>query len=748
MIGLALSMGASSLLLPRQSGEATAAEPQVPDATRVSSSPSTPTAPAANWVEHVVSQGQTLWQISRQYNVPVEVIASANDLSLTAIVKTGDVVKVPLSSEASIATSPNSTSTPIAAIPQTTTNSSERSSLKVDAPSTETASDRTQQVKADRDASLNSLHQQQEKLRNSLASLRTSENSAPASAAAQKDSAKPEATKPAAQASTIAQPPQDDTYQVRSGDTLNAIARAHNVSEQAIVATNNLSNPDWLKVNQALTIPETAAPASATPATAVPPTSSSGLITQLPTAAPIQQAAVVPETVTPVASQSVSQPVTAPAAPTRTAQSVVPPTASVQRVAANTNSSADLVSYRVGPGDTLARIARSHNITPSELARTNRISDPNFIFVGQLLRVPAQAQVAQASETIPQTTSTQFSVERRQQQVAVTAPVAVEAPQVAVAPMTVVPPSANLEAPIQPVSAETANSVGGSDPYIDNLLSEIKEMRQQFRSTPVAAAPAAPVTIPQSAPQAVAAAPAAAQPVPAATLPSLSVGTRFNPRGLTATQTAPSRPTPSRAQSVAVEVPAPETAQRPASRTAAAPERASQPEMVAAAPAGSENYAPLLEPVTGRIVSPDLPPLQGEDTFLPEGAPAFNGYIWPAKGVFTSGYGWRWGRMHQGIDIAADVGTPIFAAADGVIEYSGWNSGGYGNLVEVRHADGSMTRYAHLDRSLVKEGQRVKQGEQIAEMGSTGYSTGPHLHFEIHLADQAIVNPMAYLPQQ
>jgi murein DD-endopeptidase MepM/ murein hydrolase activator NlpD len=105
--------------------------------------------------------------------------------------------------------------------------------------------------------------------------------------------------------------------------------------------------------------------------------------------------------------------------------------------------------------------------------------------------------------------------------------------------------------------------------------------------------------------------------------------------------------------------------------------------------------------------------------------------------------------MHAGIDIAADVGTPVMAAADGVIEYSDWNSGGYGNLVEIRHADGSLTRYAHLNRSMVQVGQKVKQGEQIAEMGSTGYSTGPHLHFEVHAAsDGGSVDPIAYLPQQ
>lgn len=146
---------------------------------------------------------------------------------------------------------------------------------------------------------------------------------------------------------------------------------------------------------------------------------------------------------------------------------------------------------------------------------------------------------------------------------------------------------------------------------------------------------------------------------------------------------------------------------------------------------------------------PELPPLPDAEEYLPE-APAeskvFDGYIWPAQGVFTSGYGWRWGRMHQGIDIAAPIGTPIYAAASGEVIYAGWSSSGYGNLVKVKHYNGSITLYAHNNRVLVRRGQKVTQGEHIADMGSTGFSTGPHLHFEIHPYQQGPVNPLAYLP--
>jgi murein DD-endopeptidase MepM/ murein hydrolase activator NlpD len=122
------------------------------------------------------------------------------------------------------------------------------------------------------------------------------------------------------------------------------------------------------------------------------------------------------------------------------------------------------------------------------------------------------------------------------------------------------------------------------------------------------------------------------------------------------------------------------------------------------------------------------------------------GYSWPAAGKLTSRFGRRWGRMHKGIDIAGPVGTPINAAADGTVISAGWNSGGYGNLVEVKHSDGTTTRYGHNSRLSVSVGQTVRQGQQVAEMGSTGHSTGSHLHFEIRPTGGSAVNPIAHLP--
>ncbi|WP_419179374.1 peptidoglycan DD-metalloendopeptidase family protein [Cylindrospermopsis raciborskii] len=171
-------------------------------------------------------------------------------------------------------------------------------------------------------------------------------------------------------------------------------------------------------------------------------------------------------------------------------------------------------------------------------------------------------------------------------------------------------------------------------------------------------------------------------------------------------------------------------------------------------PPSRVNARDSLGKLRGTTVSPSLPPLAAVDIYLPRNteedsnSPAFTGHIWPAKGVLTSGYGWRWGRMHRGIDIANGVGTPIYASAPGRVERAGWNNGGYGLLVEIRHEDGSMTRYAHNSRILVRVGQEVQQGETIAAMGSTGFSTGPHTHFEIHPTGKGAVNPIAFLPSQ
>lgn len=120
-------------------------------------------------------------------------------------------------------------------------------------------------------------------------------------------------------------------------------------------------------------------------------------------------------------------------------------------------------------------------------------------------------------------------------------------------------------------------------------------------------------------------------------------------------------------------------------------------------------------------------------------------FAMPVRGSFryTSGFGMRWGRMHSGTDFAGPHGMPIYATADGVVTEAEWSSG-YGRMVTIQHAFGIETRYAHLSRIRVREGERVSRGDRIGDMGNTGRSTGTHLHYEVRVGGKA-VNPMIYI---
>jgi murein DD-endopeptidase MepM/ murein hydrolase activator NlpD len=120
-----------------------------------------------------------------------------------------------------------------------------------------------------------------------------------------------------------------------------------------------------------------------------------------------------------------------------------------------------------------------------------------------------------------------------------------------------------------------------------------------------------------------------------------------------------------------------------------------------------------------------------------------SGMIWPASGPVTSPFGFRWGRMHEGIDIGASYGSAIHAAAAGTVIYCGWESG-YGNFVVIDHGGNLATAYGHQSSIAVACGQHVEQGQVIGYVGSTGHSTGPHLHFEVRVNGNA-VDPMGYL---
>jgi murein DD-endopeptidase MepM/ murein hydrolase activator NlpD len=178
-------------------------------------------------------------------------------------------------------------------------------------------------------------------------------------------------------------------------------------------------------------------------------------------------------------------------------------------------------------------------------------------------------------------------------------------------------------------------------------------------------------------------------------------------------------------------------ADEPVAPRAAAPEASPEPE-----PSPTEAAAETRTEAEEREPEPEP-----EET--PEQAAAAADWVHPIPGASTSScYGSRWGRLHAGVDLAAPHGTPIRAAGAGTVTDAGWVFGGYGISVVVDHHNGYLTHYAHASEVKVSPGQGVSAGETIALEGSTGNSTGPHLHFEVHQGMWNQIEPTAWLRGQ
>jgi murein DD-endopeptidase MepM/ murein hydrolase activator NlpD len=168
--------------------------------------------------------------------------------------------------------------------------------------------------------------------------------------------------------------------------------------------------------------------------------------------------------------------------------------------------------------------------------------------------------------------------------------------------------------------------------------------------------------------------------------------------------------------------------------------RSSKRERLAAVEASKEEF---LREVAGlQAASAQLSAqLQATASTSYDGTPSASGFVWPVSGPVVSGFGMRWGRMHEGIDIGAGYGVPVVASASGTVIHAGW-MGGYGNLVVIDHGGGLSTAYAHL--SSITAGGAVAQGQVVGYIGCTGHCFGPHLHFEVRVNGGA-VDPLGYL---
>lgn len=461
-----------------------------------------------------------------------------------------------------------------------------------------------------------------------------------------------------------------------------------------------------------------------------------------------------------------------------------PATAAV--VAPTTQASA--ITHEVKPGETPAAIANHYGISVSQLLKTNNLSNPYQLQINQKLSVPvsenrSNTQPIAASGTTNVGEMSANSVIANNSNVTVPTPVLTDKQFQTYIESTTANSAENTITTSQTTSGAVtsygANGVGGdapvpkvfteiqlakrpaatttkqvkNSPRLRSLQAEIEKLREKYRSQEAgnivvpegSQSNEASITIPVSN-QNDATVPIAV-PKPNDTAVQIPLTGSNNtviqipvprPIGSTNYNTKPGKPI--------------YRAKRPVNEPIN-PELL-PPNQTVAAPSIGGNASRSLGSLQGSAVSPQLPPLAAVDRYLPkiidENTPppstSSTGYIWPAKGTLTSGYGWRWGRMHKGIDIANSTGTPIYAVADGIVEKAGWNSGGYGNLVDIRHADGSMTRYGHNSKLLVQAGQQVQQGQTIALMGSTGFSTGPHTHFEIHPSGKGAANPIAFLP--
>ncbi len=841
MIGLAISMGASGLLLPRQGDEAMAVEPvtldpsftthpvepssSVPSPSAVepgaiaTSTRQTPVAPKAAVeskptqspvVEHKVQEGETLWELSKSYAVQPEAIAASNKIPSSAILPVGQKLKIPpvngivhnvkagetaetLSKSYGVKPTQLQASVPV----------SESSQLQT-GESVTVPGNVNDLLKARQEAALNQLKEQRNRLNDSLAELRSEESTnlstlamvpTEATSAARPlnsvtlppEVLKPEepvanASKPVVSVTTTPVVLPVPTPEIAMSPAVESKAATQAASSVVIpVPTPEIATSPAVEPKAAIQPASSVVIPVPTPEIAMSPVvepkaatqAASSVVIPVPTPEIATSPVVEPKATTQPES-SVSLPVPTPEIATSPAvepKAVTLPNLAIEPVTSPETavkpkvpqpvvmqplviaSSANL--YQVKPGDTLDAIARRYGLSRSELIQANGLNNPNLIRINQPLKIPQAPTTEVSAQTvtlIPGINSKSNNSASGQEQGGVRVPtpaistlpnqVTPVVPTQPLSPPQPAPPSivaqsttGDTSQPTSSVMVDTQQSQPSDsqyNPYIERLRADIFRLREEYQHPKEGGQASAPQNI-------------AVPTVPTPVAPSLNnastpsrINPEFNPNGhneaLQAELEKRRQQQPVQQGSIQIEVPPPVTASSP-----------SQPELLAASPAAADSYNPMIQTPVGDTVSPELPSVSPSDMYQPGNQ--FNGYIWPTKGVLTSGYGRRWGRMHKGIDIAAPVGTPVVAAAPGVVVSAGWNRGGYGNLVEIQHPDGSLTIYAHNNRILVRRGQEVAQGQQISEMGSTGRSTGPHCHFEVHPPGRGAVNPIAYLPR-
>ena len=785
MLGLAISVGASSILLPRGNDAAVATEPVATEATEIQPKAQqiqsnanlvddetiSASALSVNQVVKVI-KGQTLWELSQNYAVDPRILANANGLKSDSLLQVGQQLKIPSLDGKSLEAKTDNT---VATLPSQTRyvdlgqnfNSSQTehfdtsSRESIDPAPSGTVNYRNQTLKdsvisrwskqesqnksidqtqdgAEESANLSVSRSEEPRQGEEINSHQSSVNergiappTLPAVPTDKFDTLSSESqngfvaipvnpgaaplVSPNMTGTVVIAPIQMATpsssvlYTVQPGDTLDAIAKIYGVSVRDLMSANSITDPHYLKANQDLKIPQIDANSiGESSATVTPGSNSTAETPATETATPLVPAQL--------AATPGSDPATTPI---------------VSVISALTNA-------ENGESFSVPTVVKTNSIPLTQVAtvglntQNNSSGKVQSKYTGAYGSIPVTANSPEAIATSNATDSGLTSAVKE-----------LDAQKTTTTQSSVQLASFNRDGVTTDGQADT--NAHPANPYADRLRAEIIRLREEYRAD------------------------RNNQPEPKVESVSSLVSNAQMPitEALDTNKQEPINPefSPSRyAQAVQHEISTPQSQEwarqsqqqrqlERATSTGAATlspvetsEQNSGQPIIARAPLGADAYDPLSNPSLGRMVSPELPPLPGADTYLPGGSIPSKGFIWPAKGILTSGYGWRWGRMHKGIDIAGDIGTPIVAVDAGVVTYAQWNDGGYGYLVEITHDNGSQTLYAHNDKILVQAGQRVTQGQQISEMGSTGFSTGPHLHFEIHPSGQGAVNPMALLP--
>ena len=568
----------------------------------------------------------------------------------------------------------------------------------------------------------------------------------------------PQATIPAEQPLEAPIPPEESAtsqvYQIQPGDTLEVLARRYGVSEQALLLANQPLNPRLLQLGQEIQIPVSAeaisipgaisedSPQATVPAeqpleAPIPPEeSATSQVYQIQPGDTLEVLARrygVSEQALLLANQPLNPRLL------QLGQEIqIPVSAEAISIPEDTSSAPRV--HQVSSGDTIERIAAIYGVTQAAIIQLNRISNPGWLSIGQELEIPTTGvtTLPDPSPTPTPTPSPTPTPTPSPTPTPTPEPVPTPAPTPEPTPEAVtIPEPTPTPEPVPtptPTPAPTPEAVATPTPTPEPTATPVLEASPEPTPTVLLditslSTPEASTSEPTPVPEAVVEVEPAPAPTPAILPdPELPVTGEALPVEPDLSNTTP-------VEGVDHTVQPGETLRVIAGRYGISQQAIAQANVMTN-PNVLQVGQTLRIPGANEVIPAPAAPPQAAST---------GRFIWPVEGRVTSGFGWRRGRIHAGVDIPGPVGSPIMAVLEGEVIYAAFGPDGYGNRVDIRHPNGLVTRYAHGHQIYVSTGQWVQQGQPIMSRGSTGWSTGPHLHFEVRPGGGAAVDPMPYL---